>query len=356
LKKLVAINLFFYVLNMWILLFITCLSRAVWGTIPLLILKQSRSGSTFFVSQLNSYKGVYVAAEVIRGESYQLGNVWKEGQAHLYKSFSTPTRSYPWDWDEKHKKPEGDFAVLGATLDTTYVDGYVNWTEIALDYPNLKLVVFQRTNIVKHAISRIRVDELLKKCHKRHSQVGAQCEVDDKFYIDVELLGRWIIKSIAYDDESVKTALGLTPYLDNWFYMVDYEELVGDVQGVLDNLFEWIGYDTKERVSQSYGRCVMNCTKITSDDLRNAILNYNEVETYISTEYPCLLPHLQETNPGKVMHPLHSSCGFSVFDERAQGAIRWYKNKDKINRKTYEDCCLDDRYNCECKWPKVEKF
>jgi len=88
----------------------------------------------------------------------------------------------------------------------------------------------------------------------------------------------------------------------------------------LDRLLQWAGYTPKRfDLEAGQGRCKGNCTKTTSDDLKSVILNYEDVESFISWKYPCLLPHLKETDPGKVMPSTEKSCPPSTF----AGVERW---------------------------------
>jgi len=335
--------------EMWILLTMLFLCGAS-GIIPLLILKTSRSGSAWMANELNTHKGLFLTEELIRGESYTQGNAWKEAQAFVEQSFLTPQRIYGQEWDDEIRKPEEDFKVLGVSLDTLYVEQYLNWTEIGVKFPNLKLVVYQRSNIVKHAVSRIRKGELLSKCGLEHVKEGSSCTLDKNFHIKPGVLGDWIIRTIAIDNFSFETAFDLAPHLDSWFYILDYEELVHDEQAAIQRLFKWIGWEPKGRSVPIDGRCRENCTKITSDDLKNAILNYEEVESYISNQFPCLLSHLRETNPGRVMHSVHMSCSPSVYMEKGKEIIQKKLHFQKQNQKEWEDCCLEERDDCNCSW------
>jgi len=320
---------------MWVLLSML-FWRAAWGTIPLLILKSSRSGSAWMTTQLNTYKGVFVTEELLRGHSYMWGNAWKEGQAYLEKSFSAPQRIYGMEWSDKIKKPEEDFTVLGATLDALYVDQYVNWTETGVKFPDLKLVLYLRTNIVKHSVSILRKTAMEAKCGRNHIVADSSCELDKKFHINLKSLGRWIVRTIAIDDFSIETASALAQHLDSWFYILNYEELLLDEEAAFHRLFEWIGYEPKERAVPVDGRCRNNCTKATSDDLRNVIINYDEVESYLLITFPCLLSHLRETNPGEVMHSAHMSCASSLFDPMGKEFIQKKKHLYKVQREEWE--------------------
>jgi len=64
-------------------------------------------------NELNTHKGLFLTEELIRGESYTQGNAWKDAQAFLAQSFLTPQRFYGQEWNDKVRKPDEDFKVLG---------------------------------------------------------------------------------------------------------------------------------------------------------------------------------------------------------------------------------------------------
>jgi len=51
-----------------------------------------------------------------------------------------------------------------------------------------------------------------------------------------------------------------------------------------------------------------NCTKITPDNLRDIVLNFEELEEWLKENYPCLLPQYYEEKPYVVQPELHSAC------------------------------------------------
>jgi len=212
----------------------------------------------------------------------------------------------------------------------------VNWTETGVKFPDLKLVVYLRSNIVKHSISMLRKGEIEAKCGRNHILANSLCKIDKKFHIKVKKLAYWLVKSIAIDDFAIETAFDIAPHLDSWFYIMYYEELLRDEEAAFHRLFEWIGFDPKERTVPVDGRCKNNCSKATSDDLRNVILNYDEVESYLLTSFPCLLSHLRETNPGEVMPSAHMSCPSSLYDAKGKELIQQKKDLYKVHQKEWK--------------------
>jgi hypothetical protein len=93
-----------------------------------------------------------------------------------------------------------------------------------------------------------------------------------------------------------------------------YEDLLQDNNAVMDRVLGWIGeFPVQLRVEPLRTKCsYRNCTKNTSDDLRKVILNFEEVESYIKAEFPCLMSHLRETKPDQVMPSISNECSASL--------------------------------------------
>jgi len=318
------------------------------GIIPVLIFKNQRSGSSWMTAQLNTFEGIFITEEIIDGLAYHRGNAWEESQSWVMESFSRPKRSYRYFWDEAIKKPEGDFSVLGSTLNPYFVNQFINFLEIGRKLPNLKLVLYRRSNVVKHAMSVIRGDILYAKCGRL--VLNKDCKIDDKYEVELVVLKNTVKRILMYDDALFQYATKLAKHLDNWFHYVTYEDLQKEDRVAWDRLFEFIGYvPSKISLKEAGGRCSVNCTKTTSDDLREAIINYEEVESYISHKYPCLESHFHEVRPDQAMPNIGLNCsklfarGGRKFNERMYNFFR--KNREK-----WLDCCSADNYNCTCSW------
>jgi len=277
--------------------------------IPILILKAPHSGSSWMASEINRYKGVFIQEEIFIRDSYKLGNALKESQSYLLQSFRTPMPQY----GEKNLIPKDDYKVLGATLNPYWGSLYVDWNELAKKVPQLRLIIYVRTNKIKHAVASLRAHKVWKKCDVYVARSG--CKLDPKFYVNISNLQLSLEYAILYSEYAVRIGLELAAKLENWFWRFSYEELIGDPD-TLDRLFKWMGYNATALFSKSpYGKRSHDCTKSTHDNLKEVILNYDEVESYISYKYPCLLSHLKETEPGKAMPSPHETCSLSVYPD-----------------------------------------
>jgi len=319
------------------------------GIIPVLIFKNQRSGSSWMTAQLNTFEGIFITEEIIDGPAFHRGNVWEESQSWVMESFSRPKRSYRYFWDETVKEPEGDFSVLGSTLNPYFVNQFINFLEIGQKLPNLKLVLYRRSNVLKHAMSIIRGNILWAKCGRL--VLNKDCKIDDKYEVELVELKDTIKRILMYDDALFEHAIKLSQVLDNWFYYVTYEDLQKEDRLAWDRLFAFIGYvPSKISLKVAGGRCSVNCTKTTSDDLREAIINYEEVESFISEKYPCLESHLHEVRPDHAMPNRGLNCLKRLF---ARGRRNFNKRMEEFfrkNRKKWLDCCSEENYNCTCSW------
>jgi len=99
-----------------------------------------------------------------------------------------------------------------------------------------------------------------------------------------------LIEVIAHDFYVLRMGHLLTDKLKYKFRVVFYEELLG-LEDEFENLLRWLGFDIYEFEFQDEfdGKCDLNCTKNTSDDLRNSIANYEEFESWLESRYPCLV-------------------------------------------------------------------
>jgi len=319
------------------------------GVIPVLVFKNQRSGSSWMTAQLNTYEGIYITEEIIDGLAYHRGNVWKESQSWVLDSFSRPKRNYRYFWDETIAKPEGEFKVLGSTLNPYFGNQFLNFREIGKKYPNLKLVLYHRSNVVKHALSVIRGEILYEKCGT--VVLNKDCVIDDKYVIEISVLKNTLKRISVFDEALFQHATKLAPLLDSWFHLVTYEDLRKEDHVAWDRLFEFIGYVPSETsLKEAGGRCSGNCTKTTSDDLREVIVNYDEVQSFISEKYPCLVPHFLEIRPDQAMPQIGLTCPPQLFVAGGRDFNNRMQDFFKKTRAEWMDCCRENNYNCTCRW------
>jgi len=286
----------------------------------LLIIKTDHSGSSWFTAMFNSLGGVYITEEIIptagKESRKQIEDSSGGMTAYIVESLQHPMYTFPHgeDLTERNKT----FFIVGSSYNPW--KSFARPDEIARLIPNLRVVAYFRTNIVKHAISWIRAWELHEKCQQLVVN-SDQCKLESKSTVVFKKFEKALILVIAWEQHLWKTAHLLNVHLKHKFRVVTYEDLLGH-ENEFERLLWWLGFDISdfEFKLEFYGRCNLNCTKNTSDDLRNSIANYEEVESWINSLYPCLISQFHETRPGKVQPFIHNVCG-DLFRSRVDSYL-----------------------------------
>ena len=213
--------------------------------------------------------------------------------------------------------------LVGFDLNPSHTP-FLSWER---DWPLLlrkpvKTVVYMRTNLIKHAISSIHADVLVKACdtHKVLSQKAKDC---------VESNTEVLSQKIAVDASSLsKSARKLGRYwvslLNNTMhasggkvFVLYYEALQRDAASELGRLFDYVGV-TGTSVPES------SSVKITPDDLRETIADFDRVRRDLLREDPALVAQLEDTS-------------FRVFrnlklpDNRTQSIAQYEVQRPKSN-------------------------
>jgi len=294
---------------------------------PLMMLKTGHSGSSWFTSLLNRYEGVYVTEEIIWGlrkEMKERENVEKLTggmTAYIFKSLQHPMLKWPngEDMNQRNKT----FFIVGCTFNPW--KSFANLDKIARLVPSLRVIAYFRSNVVKHVISYFRGQQLWRKC--RNFVTWDECKLESKTTVELKEFDKRLIEAMAEDLNIWKVAHSLTANLTHSLRVVFYEDLIGD-RDELEELLWWLGFDITELefTDRTIGRCKSNCTKNTSDDLRDVIANYEEAESFINSKYPCLSSQFYEKRPGKVQPFIQNVCG-NLFTSRVNSLLKhWHKN------------------------------
>jgi len=273
---------------------------------PLLILKAPRSGSSWFISLLNRFSGIYIREEVVALAEKKNADITVE--AYVAKSLQQPMRKYPGGEDLMQQNKS--FAIVGSSL--TPLVGSIDPDVIKRLVPNINVVAYLRTNKVKHVVSWIRGHRLYKKCLT--PVVTGNCTLDGKTTVTEERFDYDLNAVINLDRNILRFARTLTG--NKGFRIVWYEDVLNS-EDEIHYLLEWLGFHISsfEMDDKNIGRCSRNCKKNTSDDLRNAIKNYEAVESLINTKYPCLSEQFYERRPGKVQPSVNNLCGINFMSK-----------------------------------------
>ena len=357
-------------------------SALVFGTVPIIVYKLPRSGSSWFVSLLNQQEGVFLTEEIITGRRGREFSP-RVCEQHLRTALQRPmgkvgtgaapvgtlsmrfttgaarpergaARRRPLGTlvASRHGKPSGKHAgdlepvqvcmsksskprlaagaecldIVGFTLNPQRAPD-VNYTAVAKASPAARVVVFLRTNRVKAALSRVRgklLDEvcgynnIAKGGAKRPRQGGTgarshrkfdperartdpradrsdgRCRLNASLPLDLDDLRAALRTNFEWEATMLRVAYASGRDV----YEITYEDMLGDRDKALGDLFGWCG-------KEWHGRSVDQYEKATSDDLKALVPNYAELEAFIEAEAPCLLRHLRETRPDV---PMDRSC------------------------------------------------
>jgi len=287
---------------------------------PLLILKTPRCGSTWFTALLNKLEKVYIRPEIIswttRWDERDAEERNGEITSYIIESLQHPMLQWPAGEDFFARENP---VIVGSTF-------YPRTTSVALariakSVPNLQVAAMMRSNVVKHAVSYIGANILIRKCNRNQHLIGG-CGLDGKIHINIKVFHMYLLQVIADDANIVKWAQELSGNLGH-SVIIWYENLQ-ETEFELASFIQWLGFDIQSLgVTTFDGACHINCTKITSDDLRQVIANYEELESWIKSTYPCLSPQFYERSPGKVQPSVSILCRgifmnltVDFFDER----------------------------------------
>jgi len=272
---------------------------------PLLILKTPRCGSTWFTALLNHLEEVYIRQEVIswsrRWDARDAEERNGEITSYIIESLQHPMLKWPKGEDLNRRDKT---VIVGSTIEPRTTS--VALGRIAKSVPNLRVAALMRSNVVKHAISYISAGYLKKKCNKISVFIEG-CHLEGKIHVEIKVFHMYLLQVISDDMQIVKWAQELSGKLGP--FIIWYEHLQ-ETEFELASLIQWLGFNMKNlRVKKHYeGACWINCTKITPDDLRQYIANYEELESWIKATYPCLSPQFYEHSPGKVQPSVSILC------------------------------------------------
>lgn len=202
--------------------------------------------------------------------------------------------------------------------------------------PELRVVHYWRSNIVKHAISFVHAKQVKKNCGVyvvNADTLNKGCKLQKKIHVKVMDFETNLKLVVQYDRFALSTLKKLVGNLRRkMWYTVKYEELLGDESKVIQDLLNWVMDDNHTFIHSSNilpSKCIVNCTKITSDNLRNFVDNFEEIENWLETHHSCLLPQLYEQNANIVQPAVHSPC---VTFNSPDTMGRYIKMKHMLNR------------------------
>jgi len=302
--------------------------------IPLLVLKLPHTGSSWFTSLLNSREGVFVGEELFRSLKPTLDkNKWtnsttllNESSAYLAEALRHPMRIFP---RGEFPHDNRDLVVVGASLGP--IGSWVNLEGLTKIVPDIRVLLYVRTNKVKHVISSFRASELSRQCGGDMVITG-QCRLKKRTVVNLKEFDNMLIRQLGNDKIMLDTATFLRKDTgQSHFTRLSYEGLMGD-EFVVDSIMRWAGVSSETlnwRSKAVTGRCKDGCSKTTPDDLREVLKNYEEVESWIESNYPCLLHQFHETRRDIVQKSVEHLCG-NIFEDRIEDFVAAHSKRNDI--------------------------
>jgi len=216
-----------------------------------------RVGSTYLTSLLDSHSRIEALGEALR----DLEDEGAEVQLRWATEFLSPPLV--------SRK-----AARGFNVKLVHLADLDAFSEL-LHEQECKIIHLQRRNRVKAVVSRLNG----RRLHKRTGMWGLFEESDrpGAFHVDPEEFNEFLKHREQVDKE-------LEDYVDNLglpTLELFYEDLLTDENAFLNDVFAFLNVPSK----QVEGRTL----KITSDDLREVILNFDEIRgNYVGTKYEAM--------------------------------------------------------------------
>jgi LPS sulfotransferase NodH len=319
------VGLAVFVIVIW-RLFETVMHEQPVPSIPVVLLKIPRSGSSWFTSELNALPSVYISKEIVQGEDAESFST-TEIEAHLIAALRGPkgklsnSRAYfpdsrymedylkpmSWSW-----KPMTNLQVVGFSVNPEHIPD-VDWSRIKAAVPELRVIALARSNIIKSAMSGFTGELLKEKCGSANLRAGDKriggCDgaIPVKVpwsYADFLLhIKNWKARADHFDHtvEKVGEVVG-TKNLQR----VHYEDLQQDVLGNLSRVLEGVG----ARVQLTSARA-SQWKKRGSESLQDTLEHFDEIRERLQATggaCSCLLLYLMSTTPEVLPCEIGSCC------------------------------------------------
>ncbi|KAJ1454689.1 hypothetical protein M885DRAFT_587979 [Pelagophyceae sp. CCMP2097] len=245
--------------------------RPATACVPFMGIKLAATGSTWWAEQLNKQRSVDITEEIFTSNSRESA---RRRQELMLKKL----------------RCGGDAAVKGFTINPKNSPG-VHWAAVASS-AGVKVVKYTRTNLVKVAVSMIRKKMNICNGKPNVHNVNSSCGEEKKKF-DMKDLRSYLLTyaTNVWELEAAASAAATVAKV----YTMTYEELQMDEYAAMKKLFTFLG--RPDLVKPAPKSALL---KKTTDDLRDVIINFKEVETFFASlgvaECP-LLQMLHATEP-----------------------------------------------------------
>ena len=314
-----------------------------------LMLKLATSGSTWIGDLLGAQKGVNMKPEIVTGSS-----------AHHMRR--TRVISTIGGYLSKHIKGEeaGNTVIVGCSVNDKNMAN-IDFPALALGN-RARLVVWIRSNLVSHAVGKVRAEALHSKCHTNNVRLhqAKKCALPEREAIPLQKFQH------ALAEISIYHALHMGAAYRRWggsssrggsggddcgggggggyppVFELFYEEMLADKERALRRLFSWLGHgellggvggETSGGNQSSHGggssaaapALQDKTVKSTPAGLRSLLANFEELEAFLLRRAPCFAAHLR--SGGKEVMPI---CPPFASLSTAEGAAEVHEMVAKL--------------------------
>ena len=277
-----------------------CMLAAAQQPSPIVVFKKARTGSTWLADMLASDARVVFFRHEAQGCFSDDAERTRKAFEVMVRRPTCSTQMCPNSkndaWLHAPTTTECfDNKLVGFDVNPSHTP-FLSWER---DWPQLlrtpvKTVVYIRTNLIKHAISSIHADVLVKACdtHKVLSQKAKDCVesntevLSQKMSVDALSLSKSARKLGRYWVDLLSNA---TQASGGKVFVLYYEALQRDALTELGRLFDYVGVTAPSTTPES------SSVKITPDDLRETIADFDQVRQDLLREDPALVEQLEDT-------------------------------------------------------------
>ena len=295
----------------------------------IMILKNPRSGSSYFMGLLNAFPTIHVTDDILTPHSFRFGNVSADWLEYLSSALREPITRY----DTIRARTFNETAIINRRRKQLYGDDEMDkrWhaldlvgfsicpsihafeldlRELAAVAPQTYLVVYIRTNKIKQAVAQLRGEKMKAECPNAVSRGGRlssgdvagkkePCRVSETLHVDTEDLALALGTAFYREEHLLRQALKLSLAFNTEVYQVSYESLLGAPGPAVTALLQFLGLGRLAAesgpVDQGWNEQPEPFNSI--DDLRRVIENYDQIHKWLEEKAPCLLSHLNATKP-----------------------------------------------------------
>ena len=283
-------------------------TTAAGAAVPILVLKLPASGSSWLASLLRTLQGVVFTEELVTHVEAAAFTV-AERQAYLRRALRTPRLGKMRDQYMADYRLAGMVSLQTLQRNAKLLNPYhrplrahgfsVNPRHVPIaDWPKVaagaKVVMYHRSNLVKHAVAHVHGRMLDEACATRNikassaARCGSVFNASAPFVVPVDLFEAMLHKVVRENRLLWEAAYATRRPV----YELLYEDMQRDAEGALRGLLGFVG------IAGEAGPAVAGppvTTKVTSDSLRRSVVNFDEIEAAVGRVAPCLLPMARDT-------------------------------------------------------------